>query len=224
MSEDGALLKLEETEDGKVVELSLDAGKGQVLSRKVIEQLDQAFTKLKDERRVRALILTAEGNDFSFGASVPEHVPGEVETMLPAFSRLFRTIASSGLPICAAVRGRCFGGGFELALAAHHIIVADDAKLGVPEVTLGVFPPVAAAILPWRVRQPVADRLVMTGEVIDGKTAADLGIADEWPCQWTCAGVHRGASVAGFRGGPAPPRRCARTRPPPPSHRCSRRT
>lgn len=164
--------------DGRVAEVRLAAGKGNVLTREVIGRLDEVFGRLGEERGVRSVVLTADGPHFSFGASVAEHAPGEVERMLPAFHRLFRTIARSGLPIAAAVRGRCLGGGLELALAAHHLIVAEDAKLGVPEVTLGVFPPVAAAVLPLRCAQPTVDRLIGTGEVVGAEEAVALGLAD----------------------------------------------
>jgi len=184
MAEDGGRpggdpVRVSRLEEGRIARISLDAGRGNVLSRDVIALLDGVFEDLARDTEVRAVVLTAEGKDFSWGASVPEHAPGEVEHMLPAFGRLFRAIARSGVPVCAAVRGRCFGGGLELALAAHRIVVAEDAKLGLPEVTLGVFPPMAAAVLPLRVSQPTVDRLVVTGEIVDGWTAAELGLADE---------------------------------------------
>lgn len=173
------LVRIDETTPDGVVRLALDAGKGNVLTHEVIVRLEEVFGQLGEQRDVRAIVLGSTGGHFSFGASVPEHVRGEVERMLPAFHRLFRTVARSGLPVCAAVRGRCLGGGLELALAAHHIVVADDAKLGVPEVTLGVFPPVAAAVLPLRCSQPTVDRLVGLGEIVDGREAVSLGLADE---------------------------------------------
>jgi cyclohexa-1,5-dienecarbonyl-CoA hydratase len=99
--------------------------------------------------------------------------------MLPAFSSLVRTLSRVALPSVAAVRGRCLGGGLELALACHRIVAAHDALLGLPEVTLGVFPPVAAAVLPLRVPQPIADRLVVRGEIVDGVEAVSIGLVDD---------------------------------------------
>jgi cyclohexa-1,5-dienecarbonyl-CoA hydratase len=134
---------------------------------------------LGEERSVHAVLLTAEGQSFCYGASIPEHAPGVVERMLPEFHALFRTISRAALPVVAAVRGKCLGGGLELALAAHRLVVAEDAELGFPEVTLGVFPPVAAALLPLRVPQPVVDRMVVLGDVVKGTDAVALGLADE---------------------------------------------
>ncbi len=165
--------------EGKVARVHLQAGKGNVLSRAVIVALDRAFRDLGADGRVRAVALTAEGRAFSFGASVPEHAPGEVDAMLPAFHGLMRTIVDVGLPLGVAVRGSCLGGGLELAVMGHHVVAADDATLGCPEVKLGVFPPVLAAVLPLRCRQPVVDRLVTLGESVSGAEALALGLVDE---------------------------------------------
>lgn len=164
--------------EGAIARVSLCAGRGNVLTRAVIATLEAVFRELGSDPHVKAVMLTSEEPDFSFGASVAEHAPGEVETMLPSFCKLFRTIASTGLPVGAAVRGRCLGGGLELCLAAHHVVVSEDAQLGLPEVTLGVFPPVAAAVLPLRVRQPVADLLITQGLSVRGEEAVRLGLAD----------------------------------------------
>lgn len=173
------LVRLERRSEGRVARLSIDAGKGNVLTREVIAVLRDVFDEIGGDRDLRAVVIAAEGKHFSFGASVPEHAPGEVERMLPELAALFRDIARAALPVTAAVRGACLGGGLELVLAAHHLVVAEDAKLGLPEVTLGVFPPVAAAVLPYRVPQPVADRLVISGEQVSGTEAVRIGLADD---------------------------------------------
>jgi cyclohexa-1,5-dienecarbonyl-CoA hydratase len=176
---DASPIAVERLSDGMIARVRLQVGKGNVLTRAVIVALDEAFRTLGDDGRVRAVALAADGNAFSYGASVPEHAPGEVETMLPAFHRLMRTIASTGLPIGVGVRGRCLGGGLELALVGHHIVAAEDALLGCPEVRLGVFPPVASAVLPLRAAQPVVDRLVVLGETVSGAEALAMGVVDE---------------------------------------------
>lgn len=172
-------VRVERIHDGRAARVVLDAGKGNVLTRAAIGELDEAFAGLAQDRAVRGVVLGHEGDHFSFGASVPEHAPDVVGEMLPELHRLMRTMDAAALPICAAVKGRCLGGGLELALAAHRIVVADDAVLGVPEVTLAVFPPVASAILPLRVSQAVVDRLVTRGETISGVEAVQLGVAEE---------------------------------------------
>ena len=179
MSSEAGGVRVERIEDGRIARLTLDAGKGNVLSTPVVRALGDAFDAVGADTRVRAVLLGHAGSDFSFGASVPEHAPGEVERMLPTFHGLFRTIAAASLPVVCAVRGRCLGGGFELAIVAQHLVVAEDAMLGVPEVTLGVFPPIAAALLPMRVPQPTVDRLVTLGEMLTGAEAVAIRVADE---------------------------------------------
>ena len=86
--------------------------------------------------------------------------------MLPAFHRLIADLLDAPCPTAAIVRGRCLGGGFEVALACDLVFASHDAKLGVPEVSLGVFPPAAAALLPLRVGASRASRAVLTGEAL----------------------------------------------------------
>jgi cyclohexa-1,5-dienecarbonyl-CoA hydratase len=176
---DAFLVSVARLAAGSVARVSLSGGKGNVLTRAAIADLASVFLELGEDKSVHAILLTAEGKSFSYGASVPEHAPGEVGRMLPEFCALFRAISATRLPVIAAVRGKCLGGGLELALAAHRIIVAEDAELGFPEVTIGVFPPVAAALLPLRVSQPVVDRLVVLGDIVRGTDAVAMGLADE---------------------------------------------
>jgi cyclohexa-1,5-dienecarbonyl-CoA hydratase len=91
--------------------------------------------------------------------------------MLRGLSRLVRRIAHYPAPVAALVEGRCLGGGFELALACHLIFATQTAQLGCPEIKLGVFPPVLAAIGPSKLGGALTDRLVLTGETISGADA-----------------------------------------------------
>lgn len=163
---------------GMIARVCLTGDKGNILSRSTVAALSKAFQEIGNDHRVKAVILTADGPSFCYGASVPEHAPAEVDRMLPEFCALFRTIAATSLPVAAAVRGRCLGGGLELALAATRLVVSEDAVLGLPEVTLGVFPPVAPVLLHFRTRQPIIDRMVVLGESISGVEAVALGVAD----------------------------------------------
>jgi cyclohexa-1,5-dienecarbonyl-CoA hydratase len=90
--------------------------------------------------------------------------------MLPEFHGVIRALLDLPVATASIVRGRCLGGGFELALACDFIFAASDAQMGVPEVSLGVFPPAAAALLPARVGVSRAGRVITTGETL---TAAE---------------------------------------------------
>jgi cyclohexa-1,5-dienecarbonyl-CoA hydratase len=109
---------------------------------------------------------------------VQEHLPDQVAGMLRGFHGLFRAIAESGLPVLAAVRGACLGGGLELASLAQRLFAAPDARLGQPEILLGVFAPVASLILAERVGRAHAENLCLTGRTVGAEEALAMGLVD----------------------------------------------
>jgi cyclohexa-1,5-dienecarbonyl-CoA hydratase len=90
--------------------------------------------------------------------------------VLPAMHRLIERLLDAPAVTAAVVRGRCLGGGFELALACDLIFASENASFGLPEIALGVFPPAAAALLPFRAGGARASRTILTGE---SRSAAD---------------------------------------------------
>ena len=79
--------------------------------------------------------------------------------------------------MAALVEGRCLGGAFEVALACHLVFVTPDAQMGCPEIKLGVFPPVLAAVGPLRLGGALSDWLLLTGETMTGAQAVASGFA-----------------------------------------------
>jgi cyclohexa-1,5-dienecarbonyl-CoA hydratase len=143
--------------DGAWIRLVLNAPPGNVLSVAMVSDLREGLAQIGAEQGVKL--------HFSYGASVSEHLPPAVKDMLRGFHSLVRDVLDVPAPTAAIVRGRCLGGGFELALACDLIFAAEDAQMGVPEVTLGVFPPAAAALLPLRAGAARAAETIITGEV-----------------------------------------------------------
>jgi cyclohexa-1,5-dienecarbonyl-CoA hydratase len=82
------------------------------------------------------------------------------------------------IPTVAAVNGAALGGGLELALACDMLVAADGSKLGQPEIKLGVFPPIAAILLPRIVPVPRAMELVLGGGTIDAREALSIGLVN----------------------------------------------
>jgi cyclohexa-1,5-dienecarbonyl-CoA hydratase len=130
-------------------------------------------------RHVKAILLTAEGAHFSLGASIAEHSPAEAPRMLARFHAAVRVLLAPQLPIVAAVRGNCLGGGLELCLPALRIVAQKGARLGQPEIKLAAFAPVASLLLPGRVGQARAEELLLTGRVVDADEARAIGLVDE---------------------------------------------
>ncbi|MCP3914454.1 MAG: cyclohexa-1,5-dienecarbonyl-CoA hydratase [bacterium] len=171
-------LRREELHGGAVWRLVLDAPKGNVLDAALTRELADAFRDAARQPRLKVIVLSGAGKHFSFGASVEEHLPNSVAAMLAGFHELFRLIAASGVPVLAAVRGACLGGGLELASFCQRIFAHPEAKLGQPEVQLGVFAPVGSAILAERVGRGVADDLLLSGRTMHAAEAHAVGLVD----------------------------------------------
>jgi cyclohexa-1,5-dienecarbonyl-CoA hydratase len=124
-------------------------------------------------------VLEGAGSHFSFGASVEEHVPEKVGEMLRTFHAMFRDLEALSVPTAAVVRGQCLGGGMELALWCGRVFCEPGARFGLPEVKLGVLPPVGAILLPRRTGSGRAMDLLLGGESVTGEEAAATGLAEE---------------------------------------------
>ena len=170
---------LDQLDEGKTVRLTLDAGKGNVIDAAVIAKLRDAAKEIAGMQSARALIIDHTGKHFSFGASVADHVPGEVEKMLPALHAMARELLHLELPILVAVRGLCLGGGLELALLGDRIFAAPKAGFGQPELNLGVFAPIGSALLPRIVGPRYAADLLLSGRTVTVEEARAIGLVHE---------------------------------------------
>jgi cyclohexa-1,5-dienecarbonyl-CoA hydratase len=148
------------------VRLFFDRPPANVLTMAMCNALQSALADAAVRPETKLISIEGAGANFSYGASVEEHAPDRVREMLPAFHRLIGAMLDTTCPTAAIVRGRCLGGGLEVALACDVVFASADAKLGVPEISLGVFPPAAAALLPLRIGASRASRAVLTGELL----------------------------------------------------------
>jgi cyclohexa-1,5-dienecarbonyl-CoA hydratase len=145
--------------------------KGNILTTEMVVALRSALEAVGQNPHLKLITIEGAGRDFSFGASIPEHAPGQIGLILPEMHALIYDLLDAPAPTAAVVRGRCFGGGFELALACDFILADATASFSLPEISLGVFPPAASALLPVRAGAARATRAILTGEI---QTAADL--------------------------------------------------
>ncbi len=168
-------IRLEFTHRERVARITLASPKANIVDRATIGELDAALS-LCAGRELNAIVLGADGPQFSFGASVQEHLPDQIAATLQALHALLRRIYDAPAPAIAAVRGQCLGGGFELALACDLIVADKTAQFASPEIKLAVFAPAASALLPVRVGQAVASRLLLTGAAMTAEEAARCGL------------------------------------------------
>ena len=172
---DYAHIRAELLADGAVLELILASPKGNVLTIAMMEELGQALTAHRDVAGLKAVLLRAEGKHFSFGASIAEHSRELAPTMLETFHDLVREIAGFPVPIVSMVQGQCLGGAFEVVLCCHVVLAMRSAAFSCPEITLGVFPPVLAAVGHLRLGGALSERLLLTGAPITAETAHQCG-------------------------------------------------
>lgn len=162
-------------EDGAALKVTLDSPKGNILSMAMMGEIGRALDAYENERELRMVLLSANGKHFSFGASVEEHRREQAPAMLAAFHTFIRKLAAFPVPVVSFVRGSCLGGAFEMVLASHIVFASDTAKFGCPEIQLGVFPPVLAAIGPQRLGGATSERMLLTGQSIDAAHAQRIG-------------------------------------------------
>jgi cyclohexa-1,5-dienecarbonyl-CoA hydratase len=98
--------------------------------------------------------------------------------MIDGFARMFQAMIDASVPTVAVVEGAALGGGAELVLFCDLVLMGPKASFGVPEITLGFFPPIAAAALPRRIPRAMAMELMLTGDRIDANRAHAVGLAN----------------------------------------------
>ena len=164
--------------DGGHLRLILDQPKGNIVSLEMMQALLEALESARQLPAIKLISIEGAGDHFSYGASVEEHQPDLIRMALPELHRVVRTLLDAPAPTAAIVRGKCLGGGFEIALACDFLFAGTTAVLGVPEITLGVFPPAASALLPLRIGTSRAASAILTGEARPVAKWMDAGLVE----------------------------------------------
>jgi cyclohexa-1,5-dienecarbonyl-CoA hydratase len=159
--------------------LTLDHPPLNILTRALLGEIRQNLEALAGDPAIRVVLLEAEGRHFSAGADVGEHLPPEYEELIPEFMATISALRDFPLPVVAAVRGKCLGGGFELVQGADIIIAGESSVFGQPEIILGVIAPVASALLPLICPPSTAARIVFTGDPLSAEEARRAGLVAE---------------------------------------------
>lgn len=148
-----------------------------VLTTDMLNELADAVNAVDADTHARVLLLTGEGRRaFCAGVDVADHTPDRVGDMLHAFARVVAAILGAKVPVVAALNGAALGGGLELALACDIVLAREGVSIGQPEIRLGVFPPVAAVLLPRLIGRQAALDLILTGRMIRAEEARALGL------------------------------------------------
>lgn len=178
LSPNAGPLKVWIEREGALLRLRLARPKANIVDAAMIAALQGAFDAHRGKRGILAAIVDAEGPHFSFGASVEEHLAERCAGMLASLHALLLSMLEWPVPVLVAVKGQCLGGGLELAMGGSLIFAANDAKLGQPEIQLGVFAPAASCLLSPRIGQAAAEDLLFSGRSIAAEEALRLGLVN----------------------------------------------
>ncbi|HEX9200106.1 MAG TPA: enoyl-CoA hydratase-related protein [Acidobacteriaceae bacterium] len=154
------------------------------LNATMFRELDEAFTALADNENVRVVLLRgAGGKAFAAGADIAELAGTDAasgEMLAGRGQRVFRRIETLGKPVIACIDGFALGGGCELAMACTLRLAGESARLGQPEIKLGLIPGYGGSQrLPRLVGQGAALKMILTGAMVDAAEALRIGLVDE---------------------------------------------
>jgi 3-hydroxyacyl-CoA dehydrogenase len=163
--------------EGAVAVITIDSPPVNAMSQPVRQGLWDAFNKLAGDKSVGAVLITCAGRTFISGADLKEFDTGEIA---PKYHDLFALIEGFDRPVVAALFGTAMGAGVEIALACHFRCAVAEAKLGLPEITLGIIPGAGGTQrLPRLIGAKAATDFILSAAPIDAVKAKELGIVDE---------------------------------------------
>jgi cyclohexa-1,5-dienecarbonyl-CoA hydratase len=170
------------------IEVTLEKGLGSItlnrppvniLNIAMMEEINKALDSWQGNRDLKAVLFKAKGKCFSAGVDVGEHMGDLAPKMIDVFHGIFRRMDKLGALTVASVYGSCLGGGCELAIFCDLVVASDSAKFGQPEILVGVFPPIAAQIMPRIIGRKAAAELIFSGKIISGDEALKMGLINK---------------------------------------------
>jgi 3-hydroxyacyl-CoA dehydrogenase len=163
--------------DGEIAVIVCDNPPVNALKHELRVGIQDAFARANDDKNVAAIVLTCAGRTFIAGADITEF---DKPPQSPGLSDLNAQIEAIKKPVVAAIFGTALGGGLEITLACHFRIAASSARLGLPEIKLGLIPGAGGTQrLPRLVGMDKAMKMILSGDPIPAKEALSLGLVDE---------------------------------------------
>jgi len=162
-----------------VATLTLNRAPLNVLNIEMMEEINAYLEGLLKEKSLKLLVIQAAGKAFSAGVDVGEHLGDLVYKMVDVFDGMFHRMDALKVPSVAVVNGSALGGGCELAIYCDMVIATERAKFGQPEIQVGVFPPIAALVMPRIIGRKKAMELILSGDTIGAQEALTLGLVNK---------------------------------------------
>lgn len=165
-------------ESGKRATLTLDRVPGHLLNIEMMDEVNQGLLDLRDRPGLEVLVIRGAGGTFCEGMDLKDHGRGRLQRLLQVYSRIFETLRMMDMVSVAAVEGKAWGSGFELALGCNLILAAESAGFRLPEIDRGVIPHIATIILPRVAPRRRAMEWILTGNEITARELADIGLVN----------------------------------------------
>lgn len=147
-----------------------------ILNIAMMEEMNAVLDSWQGNKDLKVVLFNAVGKCFSAGVDVGEHMGDLAPKMIEVFHGIFRRMDKIGVPTIASVYGSCLGGGCELAVFCDLVVAAENTKLGQPEIQVGVFPPIAAQIMPRIIGRKAAAELILSGKILSAEEALQIGL------------------------------------------------
>ncbi len=149
-----------------------------IMNIAMMEEINGVLESWQGMKDLKVVLFKAKGKCFTAGVDVGEHMGDLASKMIEGFHDIFRNMDKLGCVTAASVYGSCLGGGCELAVFSDVVIAAESAKIGQPEIQVGVFPPIAAHIMPRIIGRKAAMDLILSGRIISAEEALRFGLVN----------------------------------------------
>jgi cyclohexa-1,5-dienecarbonyl-CoA hydratase len=159
-----------------VARITLNRPEHNLLNEAMLREIADGILFAGEHDDAKLIVIDSACKVFSGGVDIGEYTTQRVYQMLDAFHGAFAGMLDVGTPVVCVVNGPAIGGGAELAAFGDLVIATPKARFAQPEITIGVFPPLASTILPFLVGPKRALEIILTGEAISAEQALQLGL------------------------------------------------
>ena len=164
--------------DSPVARITLDHPEHNLLNEPTLRELAAGLELLAEREEVKVIVLDASGKFFCGGMDVGEYTAERAFQVIDAFHTLCLAMMDVRQPVVVIVNGPAIGGGAELVAFADLVVATPRARFALPEITIGMFPPLASTMFPYLVGPKLALELVLTGEAVTAERARELGLVN----------------------------------------------
>jgi cyclohexa-1,5-dienecarbonyl-CoA hydratase len=167
-----------DTKEG-VAKITIDRPPLNLLDISAMKELNRVFESIRGDSDINVVVLYGKGKNFSAGVDIKELTADKARKTIREFNQIFHHLAELEQSTVSVIRGSVLGGGCSLAVFCDMVIASETAKLGQPQIKVGVPPPIATFILPRLIGRKKALEMLLTGDAIDAQEAYRVGLVNQ---------------------------------------------